>query len=377
MKYYKQTLTIILILTTTVILYVIAAVYIHDPLQIYHKPFFRTQTFVENFREQNAGIIKHYDFDSVIIGSSLFENTSANEASEKLGGKFVNLAISDGNFYQRYIILNYLFKKKKIKNVIYSFEGYYEKQVKESPDYKLINFDFLYDDNEFNDYKIYFKDKYLFCSLTFSKNCLGKITDLDRPNAWLDTQGAKDLFGDFTNWFKYKDNEIVRGELNSIVYDYEKTLENKSKQIIYDENEIQNAIKYVDDYLITLVKENPDVKFYIQPPPYPRLRWALSLQSKRFEFEQYKAVLKHIINLNLPNLILYGFDNEDFIEDMGNYKDLSHYRPEINSFMIDAIKNNTHILNKDNIQMYLSDSEEKIIKYDIKKYYDLIKENGV
>ena len=39
-------------------------------------------------RLQAAGVINNFDFDSVVFGSSMLENTSAKEASKKLGGNF-------------------------------------------------------------------------------------------------------------------------------------------------------------------------------------------------------------------------------------------------------------------------------------------------
>jgi hypothetical protein len=49
-------------------------------------------------RQQAAGIINNYEFDSIILGTSMLENTSAKEAGEKLGGKFMNISLSGSNF---------------------------------------------------------------------------------------------------------------------------------------------------------------------------------------------------------------------------------------------------------------------------------------
>ena len=51
-----------------------------------------------NMRQQAAGIINNYEFDSIILGTSMLENTSAKEADEKLGSKFMNISLSGSNF---------------------------------------------------------------------------------------------------------------------------------------------------------------------------------------------------------------------------------------------------------------------------------------
>ena len=41
---------------------IVGLLYIYDPLQLYHKPYFRENAFTDDTRVQNKGIIKHYDF---------------------------------------------------------------------------------------------------------------------------------------------------------------------------------------------------------------------------------------------------------------------------------------------------------------------------
>ena len=95
-------------------------IYMYDPMQIFHKPYFRETTFLMDMRRQALGIIKHYDFDSYILGTSMLENTSAKEANEKLGGNWVNISLSGSVFNERAVILNYLFAHKQPQSILYS-----------------------------------------------------------------------------------------------------------------------------------------------------------------------------------------------------------------------------------------------------------------
>lgn len=64
-------------------------------------------------RQQAAGIINNYDFDSAILGTSMLVNTSAKEANEILGGRFFNISMQASNFYERSFVLQYAIDKKK------------------------------------------------------------------------------------------------------------------------------------------------------------------------------------------------------------------------------------------------------------------------
>ncbi len=113
----KKSVKLFLSLVLASIILLLSALYIYDPLQIFHKPWGRETTFHKNMRHQAAGIINNYEFDSIILGTSMLENTSANEASEIFGGTFANISMSASDFYERKIILEYLFEKKNINTI--------------------------------------------------------------------------------------------------------------------------------------------------------------------------------------------------------------------------------------------------------------------
>lgn len=69
-------------------------------------------TLHPNMRFQAAGIANIYDFDSIILGTSMLENTSSADCNEKIGGTFVNVSLSGSNYFERSIVLNYFLHKK-------------------------------------------------------------------------------------------------------------------------------------------------------------------------------------------------------------------------------------------------------------------------
>jgi hypothetical protein len=84
----------------------------------------------------------------------------------------------------------------------------YFSQAEEYPGYPLSRFEYLYDDNILNDFKIYSNLKYLPCLLLQSKisKCVGEKTNLDRPNAWFMSEAHSVRFGGLDKWINAKDN---------------------------------------------------------------------------------------------------------------------------------------------------------------------------
>ena len=112
-KKFSFSFFIIFISIQIALLFISILLYIYDPFQFFHTPIFREKTFMGDMRVSAAGIIDHYDFDSIIAGSSMLENTSIKEAEQIIGGKWVNFSFGGSRFEERFILLNYILKNKK------------------------------------------------------------------------------------------------------------------------------------------------------------------------------------------------------------------------------------------------------------------------
>ena len=367
MKAKKSVKLFISLVLITIILF-LSALYIYDPLQVFHKHWNRDNTLSGNMRQQVLGMTKHYNYDSIIIGSSHLENTSSRETSEKLGGKFINISISGSDYYERSFVLNYILNKNKIKKVIYSLDNL--KQVRRGhPRYPLETFDYLYDRNPINDFNVYLNDKYINCLITFSKKteCIGHKLDLDRPKAWFKKKHHKERFGGLENWFKGKNrNKAIKSYKNIVNI----ALKVKMNEIIPSRNlskELDKTQLYVNNNIIKIIEEYPNTEFILVLPPYPRLKFAMDAQYNIRNFEIYKEMIRYIVNQNktLTNLKLFGWGDKPFLDDIANYKDTSHFSHTINSWMLDAISREEGRLTPSNIEEYLNIITEKAIGFDL------------
>ncbi len=340
---------------------ILLGLYIGDPLQLIHTHSSK-KGFVSSARHQVLRIINQYSFDSIILGTSMLENTSADESSKILGGKFMNISLSGSDFNTRSIILNYTLKHKKIKKVLYSLDdnGLFQFQKKDTS-----NFDFLYDDDKVNDIRVYVSFKYLKCSM-FNSYCLSN-RDIDRPFAWYKNIEHSKRFGGLDNWFKAKNNGQIKSAFNSILASIEQIKLNNQNIDVNLQDNILKSKKYLDDTILKYVSTYSDTEFILIIPPYSRMKYAIDAQYNISNFEEYKASIRYLVNKSnkYSNLKIYGWGNHSFIDDIANYKDLHHYEYKINSWMLGAISRKAGLLTTDNIEPYLDVFTEKALNYNL------------
>ena len=63
----KKFVRLSLIFSTILLVFIAVLNIVIDPLFQYHKPWFGLEPVIENERYQNAGVIKHFDFDNALI----------------------------------------------------------------------------------------------------------------------------------------------------------------------------------------------------------------------------------------------------------------------------------------------------------------------
>ncbi|HDZ5091565.1 TPA: hypothetical protein RTH13_000383 [Campylobacter jejuni] len=322
-----------------------------------------------DMRMQARGLILYKDFDSVIIGTSMLENTSAKEANEKLGDKWINLSLSGSTFALRAVILDYLFKHKDIKNIIYSLDIRALNELEAPKDKNFIS---LYNDKTIDLFKLYLSKRFVSCAIFFSKKerCIGK-DDLDTLTNWAIKN--KNNFGGIENWGKeWWHDKNFRNEI----------LQAQNFQPNFN-IDISNFKNYTEKYLLSFIKKYQNTQFHLIIPSYSRLHYRkLSYRGEYYNkdsalFSNYYAILSWIIQetQKYPNVKIYGFDDLDYADNIANYKDPAHYNADMNSMQLNAIRDNTHILNTQNIVKYLNTMERKIKEFDLTPFVEYINQH--
>ena len=103
--------------------FVSAVVIAIDPFQVYRLAT-RYMPPIDNTTQvyANAGIVRNYDYDSAIIGTSVTENFSPSQLDKLFGGRFIKLCTSAGTAYNPALLLNLAFETHDMQRVIYGLD---------------------------------------------------------------------------------------------------------------------------------------------------------------------------------------------------------------------------------------------------------------
>ncbi|TQR31274.1 hypothetical protein DMB92_06165 [Campylobacter sp. MIT 99-7217] len=361
MNVYKKFVFGVLFLNFTVLAPFIVLLWVYDPAMFFHKPFFRALSFKERLHERY--IIDHYDFDSLILGTSMLQNTDPKEAEAKLGGKWVNLSINGAHFSDRNVIFNYALKHKNIQRVLSSLDAFALIDPLEASLSSQI-FGSFKDNMAF-----YLHKHFIFCALIYSteEKCVGKTKRrIENFNNWI--EGFEDnaiRFGGLENWFKGKypskdDIELLKNANDDF----------KNQVRKFD---LKKQEDFINKELFSYIKAYPHIQFELIVPSYHKAFYkATKLEN---HLAKYQQMIKFIVNetSKYQNAKVYGFDDLAYGDDIRNYKDLGHYNVDMNSMQLEAIRDQKHILTPQNIDEYLAKFEEKVINYDLKPLKEIIK----
>ena len=96
-----------------------ALVLIVDPFEIYHRALFYSPPYESGKQMYSvAGIARAYDYDSIIIGSSVTENCTPSVYDRALGGRFVKLCMNGGLSRDHAKVMDIALRTHQVRRVV-------------------------------------------------------------------------------------------------------------------------------------------------------------------------------------------------------------------------------------------------------------------
>jgi len=298
---------------------IVGSVVIVDPFEVYHKAIFHIPP-IENKTQiySNAGIAKSYDYDSVIIGSSMTENFTPSQLDKELGGSFIKLPINAGSPFNHKQMMDMAFAAQDIKRIFFGvdielFTYFYKTPKCEMPEY-------LYDDDLLNDTAYWFNKSVLTTYIPMCLRTLGQSdpTQLDAMYSW-------------GGMYEYGREAALRG--TTVTGDIVPQRDAGAEIVLS-----QQTMLNVEHNILPFVKSHPDTEFIFFFPPYSLVNWYRFYQEGEMEYHltQKAAFIEAL--LPYENVRIYDFQAErDWILHLDNYIDASHYGPWINDAMVQHI----------------------------------------
>ena len=339
----KKALIHLIITIASGMLLLVLLVALMDPFYHFHKPIGGAYLYNEVY--QTPGMAAHFEYDTVMLGSSMTENFQTDWFGQYKENA-VKLCYSGARSADLAALLKVCFESgNDIKHIYIDINDYQltqdaDSRYGEPPEY-------LYDNNIFNDVEYIFNKDVIIASLERLFGLKDEKDNRDDAFTWDDPA----LFG--------RDRVLEDMGTDS----EEKAWESSNDDIsAYEQNTLQNM-----ENLLVYVRAHREVKFTFFYPPYSAAYWWDNEQNGLTEakLDMYKRSIEML--LEYDNVEVYFFmDDYEHIGNLDNYRDMCHYSMEINEYMLKAMNNGELRITRENLKERFEKLREYVKEYELK-----------
>lgn len=350
----KKWVTAFLAMLLAVLALAAAVTAVIDPYFHYHKPLpgLSYHFDKDSQRYVNDGILRHFDYDAILIGTSMTENFKASEFDALYGVNSVKIPLRGSSFKEINRHLEQAVKNNDHIRVVVRCLDY--AKLMDPPDtmrYDADSYpDYLYDDFLLNDVKYAFNKSILLGPLVdvLQQTAAGKpTTDFDSYSNWM----SEHTFGKKAVEAQYERPAKVKGTFSM------------------SEEDLANETATLEQNVAALIRRHPEIEFDLFFPPYSIYYW--DGVNRKGELPRFMEAEKLAIEtlLEYDNVRLFSFTNEfDMICNADNYKDETHYSEDINSRILEWMSRGEHQLTRENYGSYCAQVADFLQDYN---YHDL------
>lgn len=295
-----------------------AVVFWVDPYFHYRAPDTKRFCYtLDNQRCQNYGIVRHFDYQALVTGSSMCENFRSSDVERLWGFKTVKVTFSGASFKEmRDLILRAKRSNPRLEMVIVGLDWNKIFMPKDWMRNDLGQFpEYLYDDCVLNDIK------YLLNYDALKKSVMA-VAHYGR--------GGITSFDDFSYWH---DENTKYGAAAGLV--------NTPEEIGVQQEfspEIERTVREnFEANVVPIIKSVKKAYFFVTP--YSAQRMRLWKRAGRYNVLMNCAALIVREIARYPNARAFRFDDRaDIVENIDNYKDYDHYGPWINKLILEEMR---------------------------------------
>ena len=299
-------------LTAAILLLSLCAltVYLVDPFEHYRESAILPLYDQESYN--NPGIAKNYDYNAVILGTSMVEMSHPSVIDECFGVSSVKLPMRGSHTAQMGWQLAHVLDTHELKLAILAVDAY---SLMGPPDDMEEIYDYLWNDSVPDDVSYLLNLDVLLVRVPRMLRNLGRSTATKRDDMyqWTDvTFSAQSVFDSFS--FQ------PQREMTDPDYRLERSTEN------------------IRRHIETYVAAHPETTFKIYMPPYSVAYWYVMTRGGLSE-QQYRSRARVCeLLLDYPNVEIYDYSSRlEWITALDNYFDYSHHSGAISDAIMRAM----------------------------------------
>jgi len=322
-----------------------------DPFFHYHAPIGNLKAVISKGEYQCIGSLDNFEYDSILLGSSVAENYNNRWFDEAFGGTTIKGIQRSATTVDILYYLERAIKATELKNVYYNLDSF----ALSADAHKAYSDDslplYLHNNNPFDDVQYIWNKDVIFESIPYMV-AMSFLGDYDE--------------GESYNWAKYKtfSTEVA-------LSNYPRT---EAVTDIIEESGYTTNIEANITAIEKVVKGHPEITFRFICPPYSMLWWDDAHQKGETAQNLYISKIAAQRLLPYENVEMYYFqNNEQIITDLDNYMDAIHFSDEINKAIVDWMKEGKYRLTLDNYEEEIDRMEhltEKIQEEYIPLYFE-------
>ena len=342
---HKKWIVSFLIGVAATLLLLSGAAYLVDPFFQFRV---KDNTYVLKAWVNSSGLVENYDYDTLIVGSSLTQNFNMSLFREYFGCEPLHVGLGAVRPAEVLELMNVAYDARKADRYFVCVDFYFFTNVpKENrfPRY-VMKKDVLSRFRYFLSFEAWFRfipvDVGLMLADEMNVKMPKKSLVYQRSIDWMNNWGVF-----YTPKSKSEMTEIIKQAYRRELTAYE---------MPSDETECYAEMAFrADDFLGRFTFENGEHIFFF--PPYSSAYWCSKQDAGLFE--PYLRAKEHFIKKAAEyGATVYDFQSADFTMNIENYKDLSHYLPKFNDWMVECFATGDYLVTEENAPAF----REKLIE---------------
>lgn len=336
--------------SAVVLMLVIGIVVLFDPFYQYHKPLPGLKSVLTDKEYQCVGTLRNFDYDSLIVGSSVCENYNNNWFNEGFDCTAIKAIRSYGATADLCYLLDTAYETHELKYVFYNIDPSSLSASTETTYESTGCPMYLYDTNVWNDAQYVLNKDVLMEKIPYML-AFSFIGDYDEGNSY--------------NWAQWK---YFGADLATGMYNRKSSIKPMLKETYYEEELAGNIA-----LLTTQVEAHPETTFKFFFPPYSMLWWDDAYRSGELDTCIYNEKKAIETLLEYENVEIYYYqDDEEIIINLDNYMDMIHFSKDINQYICSSLIAGENRLTKENYEERLENMRQlaqQIVEKNILEYY--------
>ena len=288
-------------------------IWLVDPFEHYREssvlPLYDQESY------NNPGIARHYDYDAVILGTSMVEMSHPSVADECFGVSSVKLPMRGSHTAQMGWQLTHVLQTHELKLAILAVDAY---SMMGRPDDMEEIYDYLWNDDALDDVNYLLNLDVLLVKIPKMLQNIGKSMQTKRDDMyqWTDVVFSRQSVMD-----------AVAAAAPSYAHD-----------MLPADTNLARSTENVERHLIPSIAAHPETTFKIYMPPYSVGYWYLMTRIgiSEQQFRSRRLLCEKL--LDYPNVEIYDYSSRiDWITDLDEYFDYSHHSGEVSDKLMRAM----------------------------------------